>query len=290
MQHGHMVRGLTRTGAKPIAGVEWQAVGTIGPHTLWTRELEGIDVVVHLATSAHRPISPGVARDEPKTAAALLRAAAAAGVGRFVQLSSIRAMGERSQPRCRFRFDDPAAPTDSYGHAKLAIERSVAAAARASGVDLVILRPPLVYGPGVKGNFGALIRIAASGIPLPLGALYHRRSLIYLDNLIDLVVLACTHPAARRRIFLARDRYDLSIPEVLRGLERGLRNRVRLFPVVPGVLSPFCLVPGIGPWLRRLTSPLLVDDSATRQALGWQPSILPEIGLAITARAYARSR
>ena len=288
VRQGHTVRGVTRGAAEPIAGVALRAIGDIGPLTDWAAPLEAADIVIHLATSAHRPVSAAAASIEAAAAAALARAAHRAGVGRLIHVSSIRAMGEASRPGRRFNETDPPSPRDAYGRAKLTIERAVAAAAAAAdGLDLVILRPPLVYGPGVKGNFRALLKLAASGAPLPFAGLDNRRSLIFLDNLVDLVSVVCVHPAAPGRLLLARDAVDLSTPELLRALATGLGRRVPLFAVPPVLLAGLRFVPVAGPALRRLTLPLLVDDGETRRTLGWTPAIAPEVGLAATARAYA---
>ena len=289
VEHGHKVGGVTRTRVEPIPGVELRAIGDIGLQTDWGTALAGVDIVVHLATSAHRPISPAVALAEAQSAAALVRAARAGGTGRFLLVSSIRAMGEATRPGARFHADDSPAPRDGYGRAKLAIEDAVAAAARASRLDLVILRPPLVYGPGVKGNFRTLIRLGASGLPLPFAALNHRRSLIFLDDLIELLAVACTHPGASGRVLLVRDAVDFSIPELLRVLGEGLGHPVRLFSVPPGLFATLGLVPAWAPAIKRLTLPLLVDDGETRRVLGWRPAIATEIGLVATARAFALS-
>jgi nucleoside-diphosphate-sugar epimerase len=281
------VQGVTRTAAAAITGVSLRAVGEIGPDTDWTDHLVGIDAVVHLATSAHRPVSAAVADREAEASAALARAAKAAGVRRLVHVSSIRAVGAMTAPGERLHDACAPSPQDAYGRAKLAIERAIGAAA-GTRLELVILRPPLVYGPGVKGNFRLLIRLAASGIPLPLARLETCRSLIFIDNLIDLLALACIHPAAPGRILLARDAADLTISEVLQALGMGLGRPVRLFPVPSVLFAGLAVVPVLGIPFQRLTRPLLVDDSATRSALGWMPAVVAQEGLAITARAHLR--
>ena len=267
-----------------------RALGEIGPQTDWTPHLERIDVAVHLAGSTRRPVTPAAAEREAEAAAALARAAVAAGVRRLVYVSSIRAMGASTPPGRPFRGDDPPLPGDAYGRAKLDIERAVRMAADNSGLELVILRPPLVYGPGVKGNLRALIVLVTSGVPFPFSAVDNRRSLIFLDNLIDLLALACTHPDARGRVLLARDGADVSTPELVRSLASGLGRRARLFAVPPTLLAAFCSVPVLGPALARLILSLQADDAETRRALGWSPVVTPEAGLAATARAFASRR
>lgn len=249
--------------------------------------MAGVDAVVHLAASAHRPVSAAAAGDEADAAANLAHAAAAAGVRRLLHVSSIRAIGETTAPGTRLGAEDPPRPVDAYGRAKLAIEQSMTSAARNGGLELVILRPPLVYGSGVKGNLRALIQLVARGMPLPFAAVENRRSLIALDNLVDLLALACAHPAAAGRILLARDETDLSTPELIRGLARGLGCRARLFPVPPALLAAMRLVPPLAPALSRLTLSLQVDDAETRRTLGWCPTVATGPALAAAARSFA---
>jgi nucleoside-diphosphate-sugar epimerase len=294
-RRGHAVTGATRGPAEPIAGVALCPVGDIGARTDWSGLLRRCDIVIHLATRAHRPLAPTGTTAEAEAAAVLARAAIAAGVLRLVHVSSIRAMAAATRPGAPLRATDPALPADPYGRAKLAIEEALGAAVRESALDLVVLRPPLVHGPGVKGNLRALIRLLASGPPLPFAGIDNRRSLIFLDNLVDLVAAACTHPALGRgdaagRALLARDMAELSTPEMIRALAAGLERTARLFAVPAAALAALCRVPALGPAVGRLTSSLQVDDSETRRALGWSPEVAAEEGLAATARAYARQQ
>jgi nucleoside-diphosphate-sugar epimerase len=220
----------------------------------------------------------------------LARAAAAAGVRRLVLVSSIKAMGETTAPGRPFRAADAPRPEDEYGRAKLAGEQAAAEAARGTGIELVIIRPPLVYGPGARANFRALVRLAGSGLPLPFAAIDNRRSLICRDNLVDLLCLAATHPAAAGKILLARDGDDLSTPALVRALAAGLGRRARLFPIPDAALALLRRLPGIGPPLSRLTLSLQVDDRATRDRLGWSPPVAAGAALAATARAIAEER
>jgi nucleoside-diphosphate-sugar epimerase len=287
VRQGQRVSGLTRGTAEPVPGAALRAIGEINPQTDWASHLAGVDVVVHLATRAHRPVTTESGLAEAKTAAQLAHAAKAAGVGRLILMSSIRAMGEATAEGERFRYCDPPLPQDAYGRAKLAIETALAAAASSCGLDLVVLRPPLVYGPGVKGNFRTLIRLAASGVPLPLAGFNAPRSLIFLDNLVDLLGLACVHPAAPGRVLLARDAVDLSLPELLRAFEPGLGRRVRLCAAPAKLLAGLAVVPALADVVRRISLPLLVDDAETRRTIGWMPAVAAEDGLALTARAWA---
>jgi UDP-N-acetyl-alpha-D-quinovosamine dehydrogenase len=285
-RRGHAVLGVMRGAAQPVAGAELRPVGDIGPQTDWSDHLAGVDIVVHLATRAHRPPNSAAGEMEVAAAAALAQAAATNGVRRFVLMSSIRAMGSATQPGAPFRIGDPARPDDLYGRTKLAIEGALVAEARRSGLDLVILRPPLVYGPGAKGNLRALIRLVANGLPLPFAGIDNRRSLIFLDNLVDLAAIACFHPAAGGQVLLARDAVDLSTPELVRGLAAGFGCRARLFAAPSAAVAVLRRIPALEPILSPVTLSLQVDDSETRRVLGWSPAVSPEAGLAATARAY----
>ncbi len=289
-RRGHAVLGATRRPAQPVAGVEFRPVGDIGPHTAWSDHLAGVDIVVHLATRAHRPVNLAAGEVEVEAAAALAHAAATAGVRRLVLMSSIRAMGATTRPGAPFRAGDPPHPDDLYGRTKLAIESAVVAAARQSGLDLAVLRPPLVYGPGAKGNLRALIRLVASGLPLPFAGIDNRRSLIFLGNLVELIVTVCFHPAASGRVLLARDGADLSTPGLICALAAGLRRPARLFNIPPVAFETLSVLPMVGAAVSILTSSLQIEDDETRRTLGWSPVVPTEAGLAAAARAYGRRR
>jgi nucleoside-diphosphate-sugar epimerase len=226
------------------------------------------------------------AEDEPAAAAALAQAAARAGVRRLVHMSSIRAMGDATAPGAPFRCTDPPLPRDAYGCNKLAIERILQDVAQLAGMELVILRPPLVYGPGVKGNFRALLGLAASGLPLPFAGIDNRRSLIFLDNLVDLAARVCVHPGAVGRVLVARDQSDLSTPELIRVLAAALDCPARLFATPQPMFAALRRLPIVGALVARLTLSLQIDDRQTRTALDWMPPVSSEIGLAATARAF----
>jgi nucleoside-diphosphate-sugar epimerase len=286
----HVIAGLRRapTGAAPtISGVEPRILGDISPEHIWANELSGAEVVIHLAQRAHRRALTGALSGEPVAAVALARAAAKAGAHRFLYASSIKAMGEVTLPGRPFRATDPACPGDAYGRSKLMTEEALTSAATSIGLDLAILRPPLVYGPGVGGNFRALARLARSGLPLPFGAVDNRRSLIFVENLVDLIATAAVHSAAPGRVLLARDGADLPTATLIRVLATGQGKQARLFAVPEAMLAALRLLPLCGPVLSRMTLSLQVDDTETRDLLGWEPPVAAEAGLTATARSLA---
>jgi nucleoside-diphosphate-sugar epimerase len=285
-RRGHAATGITRGAASPIAGVALRAVGDIGPETDWSASLAGADCVIHLAGSAHRPLDATAGAREAEAAAALARGCARAGVRRLVQVSSIRAMAAATSPGRPLTAAQKPEPQDAYGRLKLAVETAVTDAAGAAGLELAIIRPPLVYGPGVKANLRALMQLVASGLPLPFAAVANRRSLIFVDNLASLLDVAATHPAAVERVWLARD-IDLSTPELIRALAAGLGRRPRLFTLPPPLLAALRAAPPFAPALSRLTRSLEVDDAATRQILGWTPAVPPQEGLTRMAADFA---
>ena len=276
---GHDVLGTTRGPAGSIPGAEIRAIGDIGPQTDWSGLLGAVEIVIHLADRG----TPEAAR---QAAAGLARAAAKSGVRRLVYMSSIRAMGAVTRPGAPFRATDPPRPRDAYGRMKLATERLLSATAQETSLEVVILRPPLVYGPAVKANFRNLIRLAASGLPLPFARIDNRRSLIFLDNLVDLAAHAAIAPAAAGRVLLVRDGVDLSTRELVCTLAAGLGRPARLFAVPDAAFAMLRAIPKLGPLAARLTLSLQVDDSATRALLDWEPAVPTATALATTARAF----
>lgn len=278
---GFAVRALLRRAAPPQPCIETRVVGTLGPGTDWAPLLADARAVVHLASRAHAPAEgeAWIAQEE-QTARNLVLAARCAGIERVVLMSSIKVLGE-SSGAVPWRADMPAAPADAYGSAKARIERAMRAAA-SGGPSLVVLRPPLVYGPGVKANFLALLRLVERETPLPLASIANRRSFVYLDNLIDLVELALTHGAAAGGTFLLRDDAEVSTPQLIRLLARHLGRRARLFPCPPGLLLGAARLLGREHAAQRLIQSLSVDDRATRLTLGWHPRVSFEDGLAAT--------
>lgn len=269
------------------AEIEPRATGALSAATDWPALIGEAGAVVHLASRAHAPPEPGErwVEAEAATAAALAAAARRAGVAQLVLMSSIKVHGEATGER-PFRASDPPAPADPYGRAKLRIEQAMGAA----DVPLVVLRPPLVYGPGVKGNFRALLGLVARGLPLPLASIANRRSLVGLDNLLDLVELALTHPRAPGNVFLVRDGRDVSTAELVRLIARGLGRPARLLPCPPAALHAAARLLGRGAAAERLLESMILDDDATRATLGWRPRIALEDGIAATCRWFRGAR
>lgn len=269
--------------------VEARRVDALGPDTDWRAALRGCDAVVHLAARAH------VMRDRASDPLALFRRvnrdgavrlaeqAAAAGIGRLLFVSSIKVNGELTLPGQPFRGDDAPAPVDAYGVSKAEAEAALADIATRTGLSLAVVRPPLVHGPGAKGNLAALMRILEYGVPLPLGAIDNCRSLVGVDNLADALAFLVDSPAQGR--FLVRDGEDISTPELIRRLARGLGRRARLLPVPVGLLRLAGGMLGKSGAVNRLAGSLQVDDAPLR-ALGWLPPVTLDDGLAAMAAAH----
>ena len=210
----------------------------------------------------------------------LARQAADAGVRRFIFVSSVKVNGEHSLAGRPLTAADAPAPLDPYGISKLEAEQALQALSTETGMEMVIVRPPLVYGPGVKANFGSLLRWLSKGWPLPLGAVHdNRRSLVAVDNLADLLLTCVDHPAAASQTFLASDGEDLSTTELLRRMGQALGKPARLLPVPPALLRWGATALGKADIAQRLLGSLQVDITHTRQTLGWTPPITVDEGL-----------
>ncbi|WP_273428468.1 SDR family oxidoreductase [Chitinibacter tainanensis] len=265
------------------------AVGDIDGNTPWSVALAGIDVVVHTAARVHimNDASLDPLADFRKVNVAgtlnLARQAVAAGVRRFVFISSIKVNGEATKPGKTFHADDIAAPLDSYGISKSEAEQELLQLAIETGLEVVIIRPPLVYGPGVKANFAAMMKWLCKGVPLPLGAIQNKRSLVALDNLVDLIWVCVHHPAAANQIFLAGDGEDLSTTELLERMAKALGVASRLIPVPMWMLQTGAALLGKSDMAQRLCGSLQVDISKAAKLLGWQPPVSVDKALLKTA-------
>lgn len=219
----------------------------------------------------------------------LARQAAAAGVRRFVFLSSVKVNGERTEVGKRFGEDDALSPEDAYGMSKAVAEAGLRLLAAESGMEVVIIRPPLVYGPGVKANFLSMMRWLSRGVPLPLGAVTeNRRSLVALDNLLDFIVTCIDHPAAANETFFVSDGEDLSTADLLRRLAFAMRVPARLLPIPVWMLKATAAALGRRAIVRRLCDNLQVDITKAEATLGWHPSVSVDEALRRTAAGYSR--
>lgn len=216
----------------------------------------------------------------------LARQAAQSGARRFVFLSSIKVNGEDTEPGRAYRPDDIPAPRDPYGVSKLEAERALWEVANGSSLEVVIIRPPLVYGPGVKANFQTMMRWLKRGIPLPLGAIHNRRTLIALGNLVDLIATCIHHPAAANQVFVAGDGEDLSTTDLLRRLAVALGVPARLLPVPAPLLVIGAALVGKRAVAQRLCGNLQCDISKTADVLGWKPPVTVDEGLRRTATHF----
>ena len=280
------VQALTRQNlTNTVDGAKYLSGGDLTSQTQWQGALVGIHTVVHAAARVHvmhdTEVDPLTAFRAVNVQGSLNLAcqAAAAGVKRFVFISSVKVNGESTQSGRAFTEADAPNPQDAYGQSKHEAEQGLRELAVDTGMEVVIIRPPLVYGPGVKANFAALMRAVQHGWPLPLGAVHNRRSLVALDNLVDFIVTCITHPQAVNQTFLVSDGHDLSTTELVRGLARAAGVPARLLPVPVWVLQSGAALLGKGDAVQRLCGNLQVDISKARSLLGWNPPVSVEDGL-----------
>ncbi len=271
--------------------VDWRQVNDIGPDTAWDGLLEGVDCVVHLAARVHvldetsKEPYAAFRRTNVTGTARLASACVEAGVGRFIYLSSVGVHGAKSfvQPLSE---SSPLSPHNDYSRSKLEAEQALAEIGRGAPLEIVILRPPLVYGPGAPGNFARLMRLVERGVPLPFGAVDNRRSLLYLGNLVDAIALCLAHPAAANQTYLVSDGEDVSTPELIRLLAARMGRQGRLLRVPTALMELGGKLVGRGAEVQRLLGSLVVDSGKIRRELGWRPPFTLDEGLAETVRWY----
>lgn len=245
----------------------------------WDQLLVGISTVVHLAARVHvmndSEADPLLAFRSVNVDATLnlARQAASLGVKRFVFISSVKVSGESTKFGRAFTELDTPNPQDAYGQSKYEAEQGLRQLSFETGMEVVIIRPPLVYGPGVKANFAALINAVHRGWPLPLGAVYNKRSLVALDNLVDFIITCITHSQAANQTFLVSDGQDLSTTELVRGMAQAADVPARLLPVPVWALKAGASLLGKGDAVQRLCGNLQVDISKARSLLGWVPPV-----------------
>jgi UDP-glucose 4-epimerase len=284
VNQGYQVRAAMRSRQADWTVCEQQVIGDISASSDWQQALQKVDCVIHLAGRAH------VMRERTDNPLALFRQvnvqgslqlakqAKAAGVRRFIYLSSIKVNGERSCGK-PLTANDPAQPEDAYGQSKWEAEQALREILAESDTALVIVRPVLVYGPGVKGNLRSLVSWIRKGVPLPLAGVENRRSLVGINNLLDFLHLCIEHPAAAGETFLVADGEDLSTPQLIRMLAAAMGVKARLFPLPDSLLRLLGVLSGRSAAIERLCGDLQVDMEKNRRLLEWQPKQSVEAAL-----------
>jgi nucleoside-diphosphate-sugar epimerase len=264
-------------------------VPTIGPSTDWTQALTGVEAVIHCAAHVHRikeneaDRRAGCLSVNRDGTVRLAEQAVAAGVRRLIFLSSIKVNGESTKPGEPFLVSTPPRPEDVYGSSKWEAEQALTRLAQRTGLELVIVRPPLVYGPGVRANFLRLMQLVASGAPLPFASVENRRSLVALENLVDLLLRCLDHPGSPGNTFLVSDGRDLSTPQLIEALAVALGTHARLLPAPAWLLHLVGRMAARSAEMDRLIGSLQVDIRHTCHTLQWSPPLPIETGLAQTA-------
>ena len=294
LQHGWVVRAASRSGPSAETtppGTETVRIAAVDAETDWGEALSGVDAVVHLAARVHvmRESSPdplGSFRTVNTEGTRRLAVMAAhAGVRRIVYLSSIKVNGEQTTSG-PFTESDVPRPDEAYGMSKWLAEQALWEAADGTSLEVVVVRPPLVYGPGAPGNFKRLLKFIRLGLPLPLGSVRNQRSFMYVENLCDAIRMCLQHPAAAGRTFLLSDGEDISTPGLVWFLSQYLGRRSRLIPFPTSLLEAGAGLLGFHGEAERLLRSLRVDSSAIRRTLQWNPPYSLHEGLRATAEAY----
>ena len=276
---GHIVIGAVRSKLeKPLLGIEYQTVSDMSVGANWRAALAGINAVVHCAARVHimseASVDPLTAFREVnvKGTACLAEQAVDSGIKRFIYISSVKVNGETTSGH-PFKADDTPAPEDPYGTSKWEAEQVLREISEKTELEVVIIRPPLVYGPGVRANFLRLMKVIMSGVPLPFGAVNNRRSMVALDNLVDLIETCLNHPAAANQTFLVSDGEDLSTKVLLQRTAAALGKPSRLIPIPVSVLWATATLLGRSDFAQRLCGSLQVDIGKTRDCLNWSPPV-----------------
>jgi nucleoside-diphosphate-sugar epimerase len=271
-------------------------IGEIDSNTNWKDALSGVDCIVHCAARAHmtenkqtdslnayRTINVDGTRNLAKQAVAI-------NIKRFIFLSSIKVNGEGTIASKSFKYNDISQPEDAYGISKCEAEQALLEISKQTGLEVVIIRPPLVYGEGVKGNFLRLLDLVYKQIPLPFVKINNLRSFIGLDNLVDLIICCIDHPKAGGKIFLASDGEDLSTLDLIRKLSKFMNKSPRLFQVPQSIIQLIGRLVGKSSEVKRLFGSLRIDNSYTREILGWSPALSLDESLEKTVRWYLKNR
>lgn len=293
---GFEVRAISR---KPItelpAMARWAPSPDLSGDSDWSEAIAGLDSVVHTAARVHvmhetaKDSLAAFRRANVDGTLALARQASTAGCKRFIFVSSIKVNGEITAPGRPFIASDEPRPTDPYGISKFEAEQGLFTLAGDTGMEVVVIRPVLIYGPGVKANFRAIMSAVARGLPLPLASVRNMRSLVFVGNLTDLIIRALDHPAAPGTVLLASDGEDLSTAELVRALGGALGRRARLFSLPRAVVELAAGLFGKGAVAQRLLGSLTVDITPTCAGLAWTPPFSVAEGLAETAEEFLGS-
>ncbi len=271
-------------------------IGEIDAETDWSDALQGVNVVIHLAARTHviceTEADPWSKFNTVNTLGTinLARQAADMGVRRFIYISSIKVNGEATMPGAAFRADDKPCPVGPYALSKYQAEKGLFRLMEETGMEAVIIRPPLVYGPGVKANFLSMMRWLRKGVPLPLGSVNNQRTLVSADNLANLLETCIDHPAAANQIFLVGDGEDLSTTELLKRTGLALGCQVRLFSVSTRLLLIASILIGKRQAMQRLCGSLQLDIGKTRDLLNWEPSVTVDVALKETADYFMETQ
>jgi nucleoside-diphosphate-sugar epimerase len=274
---------------------QWKFDG-VSSNTDWNNALQGVDCIIHTAARVH--VMSDTANDpleefrnvNTSGTLNLARQAAESGVKRFIYLSSIKVNGEATLQGAPFTPDDIFVPTDPYALSKYEAEQGLLKIAHETQMEVVIIRPPLVYGPGVKANFFNMMKWLYKGVPLPFGSIHNKRSLVALDNLVDLILTCIVHPAAANQVLLVSDGEDLSTTELLSRVSLALGKQSWLLPVNQKVLEFGLMLIGKKDLAQRLCGSLQVDISKAERLLNWTPSISVDEGFRTTAEYFKNSR
>ncbi len=286
---GHTVRAAVRSLDKQLVDVDRIVIASIDKSTDWSPTIQNIEVVIHLAARVHvmNEIAVDALAEFRKVnvdgTLNLATQAAKAGVKRFIFVSSVKVNGEHTLANYPFTENDDANPQDPYGISKHEAEQGLLLIAQQTGMEVVIMRPPLVYGAGVKANFASMMRVVKRGIPLPLGAIHNKRSFVYVGNLVSLIVRCIDHPAAANQVFLVSDGSDLSTTELLQKCAVALGVKARLLPVPQKLLTFSLGLLGKKAVAQRLCGNLQVDICKAKILLDWVPPVSVEDGLKATA-------
>ena len=294
LARGYLVKALVRSIGKAYA-LDERIVRFKGdlevsyPH-VWRDAFQGVDALIHLAARVHDPSpanNPSFRRVNTLGSARLCQLAVECGVRQFIYMSTIKVNGETA-PR-PFAENDPPRPQGPYALSKWQAEQQIQTITQGQTCRPVIIRPPLVYGPGVKANFYRLLKLVAAKVPLPVGSLHNRRSLIYVGNLVDALIRAMENPQAAGQVFMVSDGQDFSVANLFRAIARAMDRNPRIFPFPPGVLYRFFEMVGRGEVIDKLRQPLTVDISKIRKTLGWRPPFSFSQGLAETVDWFRKS-